>query len=246
MSPKVWTVSSTAFLIAACGGAAAPPPATTTAGPAQAETAPPPVDTAKAEKESLVRSNARRINGAAVEWASGHAGTCPTLKDVLGRYGFPAGTEVDASGTPFTIECTDGEMRVVGSGHEVLDRQAYSRNTRYVPVPIPDESAGSPGPAAAIGRGANAPIASLESVIRSQLFPAAKRCYQRGLANDPDQAGTISVHLEPADKCHYSAKLKSDGISSTVLKCIGGAIEGVDFCDAPGTALVPMTFTLPR
>ena len=32
-----------------------------------------------------------------------------------------------------------------------------------------------------------------EAVIRSQIHPGAKRCYQKGLENDPSQSGRIVI-----------------------------------------------------
>lgn len=226
--------------LAACGGSGTPPAqspsqsAAPSAAPATSSSA-----DATATRAQANRAHARQLIGAAVEWRGANGGACPTLKDVLGRYAFPAGTELDASGVPFTIECTDTEVRIVASGHETADSQAYSAPVRLVrdPLHVPGDDKSAM---------ANVPVANMESVIRSQIFPAAKRCYQRGLEEDPTQSGKLLFESEPG-KCHMHVKADSaGGLSKSVVKCIQEWLERVDLCGPQGRATIqkPITFTL--
>jgi hypothetical protein len=226
--------------LAGCGGSGAPPAASPSqaAAPSATPATSSSADASIAARTQANRAHARQLIGAAVEWRGANGGACPTLKDVLGRYSFPAGTELDASGAPFTIECTDMDVRIVASGHETADTQAYSAPVTLVrdPLHVP----GDDKPAAA-----NVPISNMESVIRSMIFPMAKRCYQRGLEQDPTQSG--SAHLEGAPgKCHLHVKVDAVGLSKSVLKCINDGLERVDFCTTEGGGAFqkPVTFTI--
>ena len=42
------------------------------------------------------------------------------------------------------------------------------------------------------------PVQNAEAVIRSQIHPGAKRCYQRGLESDPTQAGKLVILIKVA------------------------------------------------
>jgi hypothetical protein len=48
------------------------------------------------------------------------------------------------------------------------------------------------------GSAMSVPVANAEAVIRSQIHPNAKKCYQRGLESDPTQAGKIVILIKVA------------------------------------------------
>ena len=48
------------------------------------------------------------------------------------------------------------------------------------------------------GSAMSVPVANAEAVIRSQIHPGAKKCYQRGLESDPTQAGKIVILIKVA------------------------------------------------
>jgi hypothetical protein len=223
--------------IVGCGSASAPPVSSVPATPPSAvpSSAPP-----AAASNQAVRAHARQINGAAVQWRGDHDGDCPTLRNVLERYAFPPGTEVDAGGAAFTIECTDAEVRVIGSGHEVLDAQGYAAPVRYKSDPLHDPNAPAPG----------VPVASAEAVIRTLLFPRAKRCYQKGLEQDPTQSGSLAIEIGPtSDGCHPRVKVtpSSGTLSPQVVKCVSDVLAKLDYCPSGNAGAViqkPITFTV--
>jgi len=92
---------------------------------------------------------------------------------------------------------------------------------------------------------ANVPIANMESVIRSQIFPAAKRCYQRGLEADPSQAGkiVISIKVDPSGEVSSANVVSNSGLSSSVASCITRAASNAKFGQNPGGVVqVPLNF----
>ncbi len=91
----------------------------------------------------------------------------------------------------------------------------------------------TPGPASA-----SVPIANMESVIRSQIFPAAKRCYQRGLEQDPTQSGkiVISIKVDPSGEVSSASVAANNGLSGSVASCIVSAAKRAQFGTNPGGA----------
>jgi hypothetical protein len=91
----------------------------------------------------------------------------------------------------------------------------------------------------------NAKVADLESVIRRDLVLPVKRCYQKDLANNPDEAGKIVVALDidsSGDVANASAA-SIEGLTPTVANCILGAAGGLHFSPGSGgRAFVPFTF----
>ncbi len=91
------------------------------------------------------------------------------------------------------------------------------------------------------------PIQNAEAVIRSQIHPGAKRCYQRGLESDPTQSGklVILIKVSPSGEVDSANASSNTGLSDSVAKCISGVAKRAKF-DPPGangsTISVPFNF----
>jgi|CZKU01.1.fsa_nt_gi hypothetical protein len=79
------------------------------------------------------------------------------------------------------------------------------------------------------------PVSNAEAIIRSQIFPGAKRCYQRGLEQDPTQAGklVILIKVAPSGEVDSATASSNTGLSASVAACISGVARRAKF-DAPG------------
>jgi membrane protein involved in colicin uptake len=79
------------------------------------------------------------------------------------------------------------------------------------------------------------PVANAEAVIRSQIHPGAKKCYQRGLESDPTQAGKIVILIKvaPSGEVDTATVQSNTGISASVAACISAVARRAKF-DAPG------------
>ena len=68
------------------------------------------------------------------------------------------------------------------------------------------------------------PVSNAEAVIRSQIHPGAKRCYQRGLESDPTQAGklVILIKVAPSGEVDSASASSNNGLSASVAACIVG------------------------
>jgi len=170
--------------LSACGGSGPAPaqsPSPTASGSAASSAAP--ADDATAKRAEAARGRAREIAAAAVTWRRAHSGTCPTTKDVLDKYAFAPGTELDAAGAPFTIECGDAEIRIVASSHEIAHVEPYSAQAPPSP-PLND-----PPPSAT-----NSPaVGNMDDVVAG-LNPVRMRvraCYNNALKNNPSLSGVV-------------------------------------------------------
>jgi hypothetical protein len=85
------------------------------------------------------------------------------------------------------------------------------------------------------GSTASVPVSNAEAVIRSQIFPGAKRCYQRGLESDPTQAGKliIMIKVSPSGEVDSASVASNTGLSPTVASCIASVARRAKF-DPPG------------
>jgi hypothetical protein len=88
------------------------------------------------------------------------------------------------------------------------------------------------------------PIAEPERVVRSQLYPAARRCYQRALHDDPTQKGELVVvmRVDPSGEVSSSTIANIKGLSATVKNCVRGAANRLFFSQSVGGE-VDVTFT---
>jgi hypothetical protein len=86
-----------------------------------------------------------------------------------------------------------------------------------------------------------------EAVIRGQIHPRARRCYQEGLRSDPSQAGrlVIRVHIAPSGDVDESIVASNNGLASSVADCVADAARQAHF-DPPGdlgsTISIPFNF----
>ena len=91
------------------------------------------------------------------------------------------------------------------------------------------------------------PVNNAEAVIRSQVHPGAKRCYQKGLESDPSQAGKIVILIKvaPSGEVDSATVASNTGLSAQVASCIAAVARRAKF-DAPGasgsTISVPFNF----
>jgi hypothetical protein len=97
------------------------------------------------------------------------------------------------------------------------------------------------------GSTASVPISNAEAIIRSQIHPGAKRCYQKGLESDPTQAGrlVILIKVAPSGEVDSVAVSANTGLSAGVASCIQSVARRAKF-DPPGasgsTISVPFNF----
>lgn len=207
----------------------APPPSSVLASPPSA-----PSDEMERDARARVRDRAHQIGAAAVAWRGSNGGACPTLKDVLGSKQFPPGAELDANGEPFGVQCFEVEVWVLSSAQQLVEAVRY--NGPVVKPPALASAASPPDP----------PLS--EAVIRSRIFPGAKRCYVRALAADPNLSPKVSIHADPTpDKCHVrNVKVTLEGgVSAPLQSCLANLLKALDFCDNGSTLQVPITFAVP-
>jgi TonB family protein len=81
------------------------------------------------------------------------------------------------------------------------------------------------------------PVANAEAVIRSQIHPGAKKCYQRGLESDPTQAGKIVILIKvaPSGEVDSATVQSNSGLSANVASCISAVARRAKF-DPPGAS----------
>jgi hypothetical protein len=86
------------------------------------------------------------------------------------------------------------------------------------------------------GSSMSVPVSNAEAVIRSQIHPGAKRCYQKGLESDPTQAGrlVILIKVAPSGEVDSVAVSSNSGLSPQVASCIQAVARRAKF-DAPGS-----------
>jgi pimeloyl-ACP methyl ester carboxylesterase len=79
------------------------------------------------------------------------------------------------------------------------------------------------------------PVSDAERVIREQIHPAAKRCFQEGLRTDRTMAGriVIFIHIAPAGEVDSSTVATNTGMSAAVADCVADAARRARF-EGPG------------
>jgi hypothetical protein len=91
------------------------------------------------------------------------------------------------------------------------------------------------------------PVSNAEAVIRRDIHPGAKRCYQKGLELDPNQSGKIVILIKvaPNGEVDSASVVSNTGLSAGVASCIASTARRAKF-DAPGatgsTISVPFNF----
>jgi hypothetical protein len=90
-------------------------------------------------------------------------------------------------------------------------------------------------------------VRNAEAVIRQQIHPGARRCYQSGLASNGDQQGKLMVMLRvgPSGEVDSATVQSNTGLSPQVTSCVLTVSRNAKF-DPPGPSgasiLVPFSF----
>jgi hypothetical protein len=96
------------------------------------------------------------------------------------------------------------------------------------------------------GASMSVPVQNAEAVIRSGLFPAAKRCYQTGLNSDPTLSGRISLTIQVGPSGEVTGvSANQSGLNGQVAGCISAAARRLQFQPPGGsgsTISVPFNF----
>jgi hypothetical protein len=85
----------------------------------------------------------------------------------------------------------------------------------------------------------------IEAVIRTQIFPRARRCYQHGLDHDPNQQGKVvlSIRVDPSGEVGGASIAANTGLTAEVTGCISEAAKAAQFGKNPGGVVqVPFNF----
>jgi hypothetical protein len=94
---------------------------------------------------------------------------------------------------------------------------------------------------------APATVVNAEAIIRNQIHPGARRCYQQGLAKDDTQSGKLmlQIHVGPSGEVDAATVTSNTGLSPAVASCIAGVARRAHF-DSPGPSganiVVPFAF----
>jgi len=97
------------------------------------------------------------------------------------------------------------------------------------------------------GSSMSVPVSNAEPVIRSQIQPGARRCYQRGLESNPSQSGkvVILIKVAPSGEVDSASVASNTGLDPGVAACIASVARRAKF-DPPGasgsTISVPFNF----
>ena len=95
------------------------------------------------------------------------------------------------------------------------------------------------------------PMANAEAVIRSQIHPGARHCYQKGLESDPAQSGrlVLEIRVAPSGEVEAAGVTGNTGLSAGVVTCIVQVARRARF-DRPGptgsTLSLPFNFVRAR
>jgi hypothetical protein len=91
------------------------------------------------------------------------------------------------------------------------------------------------------------PPKNAEAVVRAQIHPEAKHCYEEGLRSAPGMVGRVvlRVHVAPDGHVDESIVASNDGLTSSVADCIASAASRAQF-EPPGelgsTISIPFNF----
>ncbi len=79
------------------------------------------------------------------------------------------------------------------------------------------------------------PVANAEAVLRKELYPRARRCYQKGLDVNPTQTGKIvlNIRVAPSGEVSSVGTEVRGNLSSGVAGCVTGAAQRLRF-EPPG------------
>ena len=84
------------------------------------------------------------------------------------------------------------------------------------------------------------PVDKAESLVRSRLEPAARRCYQSGLEKDPTEGGSVSLLLRvlPDGRVASVTIASNSGLSPGVVQCVVSAASSLSFHGPGGNGSV--------
>lgn len=82
------------------------------------------------------------------------------------------------------------------------------------------------------GASASVPVSNAEAVIRSQLQPRARACYNAALAQDPTISGKLVLSIQVGASGEVSG-VSASGMSGQIASCISAAARRLQFA-APG------------
>jgi hypothetical protein len=217
MRLSIEVIAALAPVAVACGSSSSPQAGRASVPAATVAELHPPASSVDPEEARRLRERTGLLLGGAFELRTANGGACPTTQQVLSRYAFPPGTESDSKGAPFSIECSGSEIRLVDSGHGVVDAVKY---TRYVPLPDPG------------------PPPTVESTLRGLERPMMD-CARGRHPDNPNEFGKLTVRWRPTeDRCHVT--VRSEGIAaSKIVECVKGLLEGIDFCERLGGPIPP-------
>ena len=91
----------------------------------------------------------------------------------------------------------------------------------------------------------SAPVPDAEAVIRRQIEPGAKRCYQKGLDSDPTQSGklVLAIRVAPSGEVESATIASHAGLSAGVADCVAGVARRAKFDrTGPGGAAIVVPF----
>jgi hypothetical protein len=136
-----------------------------------------------------------------------------------------AGGPIEASTRAFSLRTRDtgGAPSSAGSA------------TRVVVIPDVHEEAPT----------LSAPVRDAEAVIRKQIHPGARRCYQKGLDSDPSQSGKLVVVIKvgPSGEVESASVPYNSGLSVGVAACIAAVAHRAKFDPTgPGGATIVVPF----
>jgi len=140
-------------------------------------------------------------------------------------------------GGPIQPGRAGGDLRSLRGGETGGVSTSAGTATKVVPI----------GNVQAEATSMSVPVANAEAVIRNQIQPGAKRCYQKGLEVDPSQSGRLLIVLKiaPSGEVDTATVGSNNGLSQQVATCIAGVARRAKF-DAPGasgsTINVPFSF----
>ena len=84
------------------------------------------------------------------------------------------------------------------------------------------------------GASASVPVSNAEAVIRSQLQPRARACYNAALAADPTISGKLSLSIQVAPSGEVSG-VSPSGMSGQIVSCIVAAAKRLQFAPPGGS-----------
>lgn len=84
---------------------------------------------------------------------------------------------------------------------------------------------------------------ALEKLLRRQMGPAVKRCYEQALNRSPSASGRIEVRVELYDGDVMETAMAHNDIDAEMGACLSRASTRWNFKDAEGTMVVPYVLT---